>query len=190
MAKRTPKTDDVVHIMVDLETWSTKPDALIISIGAVQFDPHMPKTGDRFHTGIYPDSWDDGAHIDPGTVNWWMARDQDVARAEWNRLEKVDCITALEGFGVWLNSFDKPKLIWGNGAAFDNVILRRAYERLNIEAPWSYRADRCYRTLKAQYPEIMKKSRLAPLAHSALVDATMQAEYVQALVKRNNIAVR
>lgn len=185
---RAPATDDVVHIMVDLETWSTKPDALIISIGAVQFDPHARKVGDRFHVGIYPDSWDAGAHIDPGTINWWMSKERDAARAEWNRLERVDAGTALEGFAQWLATFTKPVCIWGNGATFDNVVLRRAYQRQYIEAPWSYRLDRCYRTLKAQYPTIPMKSKLT--AHNALSDAIMQAEYVQALVRRNNIAVR
>ncbi len=37
--------------------------------------------------------------------------------------------------------------VWGNGANFDNTILRRSYERQGIPCPWRYYNDRDVRTI-------------------------------------------
>ncbi|MCZ8725115.1 3'-5' exoribonuclease, partial [Escherichia albertii] len=37
--------------------------------------------------------------------------------------------------------------VWGNGATFDNVILRGAYERAGQICPWAYWNDHDVRTI-------------------------------------------
>ncbi len=40
------------HIMCDLETFDTKPSALVISIGAVRFDPALGAIGQKY---VFPE---------------------------------------------------------------------------------------------------------------------------------------
>lgn len=63
--------------------------------------------------------------------------------------------------------------VWGNGASFDNVILRGAYARNSTPAPWAWWNDRCYRTIKALHREVPME-RLGT-HHNALDDAISQA---------------
>ena len=51
----------------------------------------------------------------------------------------------------WLRSLsdvESDLRIWGNGAGFDNTLLRQAYEVNSREVPWAFRHDRCFRTLR------------------------------------------
>lgn len=175
------------HVMVDLETWSTANNARIISIGAVKFDPNTHEPMDSFHVGVAPESYKGlrgQFHLDPMTVMWWMSPERRAALDQWQRLEKLDIATALEGFSMWYGDESLPT--WGNGATFDNVILRNAYVSLGLTCPWSYRHDRCFRTFKAGVPEsvldaVEFSEGLAGMRHDALYDARLQAEQMRAI---------
>jgi len=173
-----------VHVMVDLETFSTKEDAAILSIGACKFDPSVPlgmnPIIDSFEVHIDPaDCQRMGMHIDVDTVLWWMHADRDEARAELlsHRYSWVDLAGALDEFKHWLGFGTLP--MWGNGVAFDNVILKSAYERCNMPVPWSFYHDRCYRTVKALAPDV--KIKRVGTHHSAVDDAVSQAEHLIAI---------
>lgn len=167
------------NIMVDLETFSIKPNAMIISIGAVRFDidqPALSDDTDLFYTNIDIDSYENphGYHIDTGTIKWWMGQSQD-ARNHIIDKNVHDARTVFEEFGQWISQGGVP-YIWGNGANFDNVLLRNAFEVEGIPAPWKYYNDRCYRTLAAlnrNIPKIKPK-----IAHHALSDAIAQTEHL------------
>lgn len=165
-----------VHVMVDLETLGTDTNAHILSIGAVRFD----ETGilDKFHVGVRPESCEfAGLKASMSTVTWWLdetAKDPAAWRA-YTSLDKVDLWNALEGFAQWYTAGDGVDIapLWGNGAAFDNVILRHAYKVCNIEFPPPFWLDRCYRTMKNLAPEV-SMDRLGT-HHSAADDAASQA---------------
>jgi hypothetical protein len=170
-----------VHVMLDLETWSTGSDAAIISIGAVKFDPHGTDMIDRFHVGICP-ALADRRQIDPQTILWWMDPERRDALDQWLAMRKVTLFDALYGFVQWFGNKSLP--VWGNGADFDNVILANAYRACSIEPPWKFSHNRCYRTLKNMY-------KIAAIPHDgkhdALNDATAQAVGVQSIVKACNL---
>lgn len=174
-----------LHVMLDLETWSSKPNATIISIGAVKFDPAAGTIVDRFHVGIDPAASGDIVpklfHIDASTIQWWMSPDQDAARKAWQELKKLDLATALDGFAGWFGETSLP--VWGNGATFDNVVLSHSYEVMGLRRPWGFRDDRCYRTLKNLAPEVNLPKAHGVVAHDALDDATMQAHHAMALLR-------
>ncbi|HAW6230790.1 TPA: 3'-5' exoribonuclease [Escherichia coli] len=75
--------------------------------------------------------------------------------------------------------------IWGKEANFNNVILRRSYERQGIPCPWSYYNDRDVRTIVELGKAIDFDARTAiPFEgerHNALDDARYQAKYVSAI---------
>jgi hypothetical protein len=73
---------EFVHVMVDLETMGKNPNAPIVSIGAVVFDPATGKLGETFYKVIILESaisW--GAEIDPSTVIWWLKQSSEARSA-------------------------------------------------------------------------------------------------------------
>lgn len=160
------------HVMVDLETLGNGSDAHILSIGAVKFD----STGilDRFHVGVDLESCERaGLKANVSTIEWWLNLTATDPRAwqDWEELDKVEIYNALDGFAMWYDSKEAP--LWGNGATFDNVILRNAFKACRLDFPVPFYLDRCYRTLKAMAPEI--KLERKGTHHSAVDDAESQA---------------
>lgn len=162
-----------MNVMLDLETWSSKPDACIVSIGAVKFD--RGGIHDRFHIAIQPTKDRD---IDPRTILWWMHTDRRYPLDLWLAHPRVLLATALCSFSKWYGS-DPLIPIWGNGATFDNVVLRSAFDFCRHECPWSYKADRCYRTIKNEEdPKGLFLPQNNKDSHDALADAEYQAEHL------------
>lgn len=62
------------HIVIDLETMSTKPTAAIVSIGAVRLDAGFNLTKDPyFYERVsLQSSMDCGLSVDAGTILFWM----------------------------------------------------------------------------------------------------------------------
>lgn len=169
-----------MHIMLDLETMSLAKDAAIISIGAVKFDPNAGVLGDTFYKVVSLKSAQRaGGHIDAETVLWWMQQ-SDQARKALTGDDSVLTETALIEFAMWVRS-TPLEAMWGNGSDFDNVVLENTYTRLNKTTPWSYKVNRCYRTLSALCPNI-KREQLGT-HHNALDDAISQAKHLCVLWK-------
>lgn len=170
------------RFMVDLETLGTSPNAAIVAIGACEFDEHT--IGREFYRIVdLASAVEAGGVVDASTILWWL-KQSDVARAELQR-KGEDIYDVLQSFRAWLLDLspDGDLEIWGNGATFDNVILRSAYTRLKMSAPWSYRDDRCFRTVKALAPPV-DTTGWEGVAHNALDDTRWQARYLQEVWRR------
>lgn len=164
-----------MHIMIDLETMGTRPDAPIIAIGAVKFTA-MGVTDQTFYTNVDLASAvkDGGAVIDPDTLMWWMQQSDEARQVLLSGASPLR--VALHDFTRWVKDTDEPKGVWGNGASFDNVILSETYKRVGMEPPWKFWNDRCYRTVKNMFPAC-KMERIGT-HHNALDDAESQAEHL------------
>ena len=166
------------QVMVDLETLGNGSNAVIIAIGAVEFEATSGKLGREFYCVVDGQSCvDAGMKVDVSTVMWWMKQDT-AARAAFNNAGEP-LPYALQSFAAWLPT---GACVWGNGATFDNVILSNAYRAIDLPQPWPFWGDRCYRTLKNLFPEV-------PLArtgahHNALDDAKSQALHAIALLQK------
>lgn len=161
-------------VMLDLETMGNGPDAAITAIGAVCFDPVGGTVGSGFYRVVdLASSVAAGGVMDPATVLWWM-KQSDAARGEFAR-PAVWLSKALEDFAEWLSHCGEVRM-WGNGAAFDNVILAVAYKRAWLPVPWSYKNDRCYRTVAALAPEVARPE--VGERHNAADDAEAQARHL------------
>lgn len=164
------------HVMVDLETLGTGSDAVIIAVGAVEFDPDTQTVGRTFYDVVDPQSCvDSGLKVDVSTVMWWM-KQSDAARAAFTRPGNA-LHDVLLNFAQW---YPQGAAFWGNGASFDNVILANAFKVVGIAKPWSFTSDRCYRTLKNLLPHITQKA--VGVAHNALDDAVYQANHANKLL--------
>ena len=177
------------NIMLDLETWGTKPGSVITSIGAVVFNDDAIQKGEfeSFYYRINPKSCTDaGLAIDPDTVLWWM-KQSDKARSEFE-LSSFHIEVALAHFSHFcLAGREGEPVLWGNGATFDNALLRAAYEACGIVPPWSPFHDRCYRTAKSYRPDI--KMARTGTHHNALDDARSQAEHLIRIHKAMGVSV-
>lgn len=168
-------------IMLDLETMGTGPNAAIVAIGAVAFDLQAGTIGDRFYRVVdLGTSVVMGGEIDADTVLWWMKQSDD-ARAMFTR-DSVPLSLALADFSLWLSAHGAPDnvRVWGNGAAFDNVILSSAYRSSSRTQPWRHWNDRCYRTVKSLYPDV--KLERVGTHHNAVDDAESQARHLIAML--------
>ncbi len=167
------------HVMVDIETLGKGNNAVILSIGAVKFDPLGEGVIDSFYVDVDPESCQAlGLKLDASTVMWWLAPEREAGRKALVDAKQISLPEALYGFTDWFGE-DKP--VWGNGATFDNVILTSAFQACQIEKPWKFWNDRCYRTLKSLAPHI--KLERQGTYHQALDDAISQAKHMQQVVK-------
>ncbi|EKF5927267.1 3'-5' exoribonuclease [Escherichia coli] len=171
------------HLMIDLEAMGKNPDAPIASIGAVFFDPQTGEQGPEFSKII--DMGTCGGTVDISTIEWWLQRSGEARAAILaDRIPLDDALLQLREF-IDENSGEFFVQVWGNGANFDNVILRRSYERQEIPCPWRYTNDRDVRTMVALGLVMDFDARNVTTfegeRHNALHDARYQAKYVSAI---------
>ena len=195
------------RIMMDLETLATSSDALIISIGAVEFDE--AGLGWEFYTVVnqYPQVGKWGRRRDTKTEKWWSeqgdtakavlteslpeSRAPDLESALMQFSEYVAVVNGgAPGLTATARTGDNPVYknveMWGNGADFDCVILGSAYEATGLTRPWSYSNNRCYRTLKNLGIKLDPGTGTAfqGTKHNALDDAKYQAHYAAAWLRK------
>ena len=60
-------------VMIDMETLSTNPDCVILTIGAVRFDPMGTGVAEKLELRPEIDSQTEefDIHINPDTLRWW-----------------------------------------------------------------------------------------------------------------------
>lgn len=183
---------DYVHVMVDLETMGKKHNAPIVAIGAVVFDPATGSIGESFYKVVCLESsvnW--GAVIDPSTVIWWLKQSSEARSAIVND-DAIPLLDALLQFREFVSDNvaggSKKAQVWGNGASFDNSILRSSYDCIAEDYPWEYWNDRDVRTMVKLGQAIgFDPKTTIPFEgdrHNALADAIHQARYVSAIWQR------
>ncbi|EEQ3553374.1 exonuclease, partial [Escherichia coli] len=171
------------HLMIDLETMGKNPDAPIISIDAIFFDPQTGDMGPEFSKTI--DLETAGGVIDRDVIKRWLKQSREAQSAIMtDEIPLDDALLQLREF-IDENSGEFFVQVWGNGANFENTILRRSYERQGIPCPWRYYNDRDVRTIVELGKAIDFDARTAtPFEgerHNALDDARYQAKYVSAI---------
>jgi hypothetical protein len=170
-----------MDVMLDIETLSTRPESVVVTIGAVKFDPW----GDDVDTdsGLYyrvnvDEQLALDRHVLDSTIEWWGTQPEDVreeALGEGNRVSLDDMTRGLNKFLVGVEN------IWCQGPAFDIVILENLYRQLAKPTPWQFWQIRDSRTLFGTHGDPREKDRKA--AHNALMDCYYQAIGVQHIYK-------
>ena len=180
------------HLMVDMETMGNSPDAPIVSIGAVFFDPSTGNTGAEFYRVVsLESSMSFGMKPDASTIQWWLKQSSE-ARSAILIDEAMGLRESLELLADFIaeNAANGSHTVqlWGNGCSFDNVILRRAYALTDTPFAVPFWNDRDVRTMV----ELGKSVGINPRydipfegdMHNALSDARHQVKYVSAIWKR------
>lgn len=178
-------------IMVDLETMDNVRSSAIVAIGAVQCDLTTGKTAETFYRVVdLKDQLDIGMTINSETLYWWLEQSEG-ARLALTVSGKILLTDMCKSFSVWLESLEgntEHLRLWGNGASFDNAIIRYAYRRCNLELPIKFWNDRDMRTILGFYPKQMQESWRRNnirkgVAHNALDDAKHQVRYCSDILR-------
>ena len=165
------------QVMLDLETWSTRKDAAIASIGAVKFN--FDEIISEFYVNIEIDSNKTfGRHFDRNTIDWWMSKPKETLAAL--KVDPKPLDEALTTFAEWFGP--KSLKVWGNSNEFDNVVLGSAFEATGIQQPWKYWDSMDYRTLLNMF-NLTKNEFQSGMYHNALHDARFQTEQLQKLLR-------
>lgn len=170
------------HVMLDLETLSTDSNAAIASIGAVIFCDEKLELLDEFYVNVdIQSSIDHGGVVSGSTIEFWLDQ-SDEARSSL-LVDTRHIIDALSMFESFIREAGGIAGVWGNGAAFDNVVLANAYKRSGVykSAPWPFYRDMCYRTMKNFYPGVEFERQ--GVHHNALDDAKSQANHLIEIFK-------
>lgn len=167
----------MMHLMADLETLGTSPQAVVLSVGVVAFDSTGIKADKEWHLDVDAQI-SQGRRIDWDTLKFWFKQNEKA-----KEIFNVNHRTSLTFFAGEFNQFCRmhggpsPKP-WGNGASFDIPIIEsllRKNQPADVKLPWKFWEHRCFRTIKA----ITNCDKLIPFEgerHGALVDARHQAK--------------
>jgi hypothetical protein len=166
-----------MDVMLDIETLSTRPESVVLTLGAVKFDPWGNEVA--MDSGLYIRLDVDqqlalDRHVQPETVEWWGKQAEEVreeALGEHERTSLEDTAAQLNRFLVGVDN------IWCQGPAFDIVILENLYRQLGRPTPWQFWQIRDSRTLFGVHGDPREKG--AAGAHNALIDCYYQARAVQ-----------
>lgn len=170
------------HLMVDLETLATTPDAVILSLGAVHFDPFEQGYTDKIYFRINLDDQDVlNRKIDPNTIEWWGKQDPAIVEEAFNPENRLPLTEAMEKFKKFAWGCTA---FWSHGSIFDLVILENVFGQLKMGIPWQFWQIRDTRTIfdLGYDPEMPTNSK-----HDALHDAIRQATGVQNVYRKLNI---
>lgn len=147
--------------MVDLETLSTRANAVILIIGAIRFKLEDTFDVKKDYTSLNPKNVfyrrikiksciDKGQHIDTKTRDWWNEQNEKSKYEALINPERVGLEEALKDFSIWFESIEsqsKRTYVWGNGSGFDITILGESFEVCKIPIPWKFWLVRDLRTL-------------------------------------------
>jgi DNA polymerase III epsilon subunit-like protein len=171
----------MTHYVIDLETLGKKAPAPIVAIGCVRIGGHGI-TGERYWQIDLASAMAHGGVPDASTILWWLQQCDDARREINGSTPSLELPLALEQLREFMLEDPGERLVWGNGATFDNAILRRALDDCSIEAPWPYWADRDLRTILDLYPEA-KRREFEGVKHHALHDARHEAHQLIAALR-------
>lgn len=177
-----------MDLMIDIETLSTRPNAVILSLGAVKFDPFSDRIDAEEGLDVKIDVDEQtalGRHVQEETLNWWATQPLEVQEAALGERDRV----SLEQFTRMLNKMMVGSdQIWCQGPAFDMVIIEDLYRQLGKPTPWQFWQVRDSRTLFGVFGDPRDKNRKN--AHNALMDCVYQAMGVQEVYQKQGVRPR
>lgn len=163
--------------MVDIETLSTHPNAIIVSIGGCKYNLETLETYDDFYITIDPkDSKEYGLHVEQATVNWWRSQDPEIMK-QW----RENGVPLKEAMDKFLNWYDPELAFTCFGLSFDEPIIKSNLIAVGKDVSWKYYKSRCLRTLCEVEGIKVKRSSGH---HNALQDCKDQCEALFTIFKK------
>ena len=166
------------HGMIDLETLGVEPDSVVMTLGAIKFDPFSDaEPHSEFYYKLDLDSQD--RSVNDSTIAWWGQQDQYVQYEAFGTEGREHMDVFLDSLPKWMVGVD---VLWGHGYGFDITIIEDMLRQRGKPIPWQFWQVRDSRTLFALAKTDPRKSMQSNL-HNALADAYFQAKGVQMAYK-------
>jgi len=174
-----------IHATIDLETIDTRPQATVLSLGAVKFDPHSAiEPHSELYLKISVDDQDRlGRTTSDSTIEWWSKQDPKIMEEAFDQTGAVSVEQALAQVSKFAVGVDT---LWGQGYGFDYTILEDMYRSIGKPIPWNFWQIRDSRTLFGVCNEDPRKKIQNDL-HNALADAYFQSKAIQIAYKELDI---
>ena len=166
-----------IHAMIDLETLATDPNATILTIGGVKFDPNTNvEPHSEFYYKLDVDEQEKlGRTQDQGTIDWWGKQDPRIMEEAFGEEDRVGLVHFLNHMTKWMVGVD---VLWGHGYGFDVTIVETVYRQMSTPIPWNFWQVRDGRTLISLLDRDPRKDMQTDL-HNALKDSYYQAKAIQ-----------
>lgn len=174
-------------VMLDIETLGIRPESVILTLGAVKFDPYIPG---KIYDGLYlrvdvDEQIAQGRLVDPETVDWWGKQSEPIREEALGDQDRVSVTDLMKQLNKFLVAVDE---IWCQGPSFDIVILENIYRQYQTPHNWKYFQIRDSRTLFQVHGD--PRDRNSAGLHNALEDCISQAQGVQKIYKELGIQKR
>ena len=165
-----------MHVMLDIETLATTPDAVVMSVGVVKFDPH---SGTPYNKTLWRPDIDEQTerdrHISDSTLEWWAKQPDHIQEDAFSDQGRIPVTEFMKELNRYCVGMDK---IWCQGPQFDMLILENLYIQWGHHFGWQFWQVMDCRTLFQLMPVDPRKAIQQDL-HSADADAYYQAIGVQ-----------
>lgn len=175
----------MADIMLDLESLGTRPDCVILTLGAVRFNPYdiTSEPGPGIYMRIDVDEQTAlGRNIQDDTLDWWMRQADDVREEAFGLEDRVSLTTMYRELNRFLVGANN---IWAQGPVFDIAILENLYRQQGWPTPWQFWQIRDSRTLFGVHGDPRERNKVG--LHNALEDCVSQARGVQQIYHQLNI---
>ena len=165
--------------MIDIESLDTSPDCVILTIGAVLFDPKGQGIIDRLE--LRPTVEDQtekfNRSINEDTLRWWSEQSPEALEEALGDRGRVPFAECMETLYKWCWKYNNGH-VWSNGASFDIVAMESAWRNLGQLPPWNFWNIRDTRTIY-DICSVKLKDGGHTTSHKAVEDAERQAIVVQ-----------
>ena len=174
--------------MLDIETMGFRPECVVLTFGAIKFDPYNP--GLEPHTGFYQRLNVDeqlalGRTVDDSTMEWWSQQAESVREEAFADEDRVSLVEFAKELNKYMVGVDN---IWAQGPTFDFVIIENLFRMIDVPVNWQFWQIRDSRTLFQVAGDPRKADRAE--AHNALADCYYQAKGVQDVFKQLGVQKR
>lgn len=180
-------TKKYVHFMVDVETLSTEPNAVVLSIGALRFNPMSGQVLGSFHVKLNLTE-QRNRHISADTVQWWVNQLKEKNGfelfSENNRTMVRNALIALREFMDDIGVDDK-RVVWACDPDFDCVILENLFNEYGFKVPWRYTEPKSVRTVRLLAELTGVKLPDTKATHNAIEDCERQAMEVSTFIRKS-----
>ena len=173
----------MIHAMIDLETLSTNPEAVILTFGGVKFDANSTMSPyDELYFRVDVDSQTAmGRHVMQDTLDWWSKQPKEISEEALSDKDRIALPDMIKAINKWCLGVD---VFWCQGPLFDYAIMQNLYTQMGHPQPWNCWQIRDSRTLFSLVPRDTSKRQGH---HNALQDCIYQAKKVQEVYRQLNI---
>jgi len=174
------------EFMIDIETLDTKPSAVVLSVGVVEFPGDDKSSRAHLVLPIQP-QLDAGRTIDESTLMWWAQQNSEAFKKAFSQDRLSHMSAFFNEMAMCLKRWQDDRMnIWANGPAFDMVILDDLYRDFNQKSPWRFWEYRDVRTIKelAEIEPDWAPADFTPVPHDPVSDCLWQIELVREARRR------